>query len=94
MNALDPSLRPTLASYVRLKLDPVTGEPVLLFPEGLLVLNATAHEIAMRCDGKTAIADMIAQLAEEFEVNEDELRADVLACLSQLQAQNLLHFTP
>jgi pyrroloquinoline quinone biosynthesis protein D len=94
MSALDPALRPALASYVRLKVDPVTGEPVLLFPEGLLTLNATAQEIVQRCDGQTSIAAIVMQLADEFDAPEEELRVDVLACLQQLQRQNLLRFTP
>ena len=54
MNARDaiplPSC-PTLARQVRFRLDPVSAEPVLLYPEGVLVLNETAADIVQRCDG-------------------------------------------
>ncbi len=90
MNALDLKLRPALASHVRLKTDPVSGEPVLLFPEGLLILNETAHEIVRRCDGKKTIADLLAELASEFAVDEATLRDDVLENLHQLKQRNLI----
>jgi len=81
-----------LASHVRLKTDPVSGDPVLLFPEGLLVLNATAHEIVRRCDGESTVAEIIRPLAEEFDAGEEVVRNDVLENLEQLRAQNLLVF--
>ena len=43
---IDLQSRPALAARVRLQTDPVSGEPVLLYPEGLLLLNATAHAVA------------------------------------------------
>jgi len=92
VSSVDLTLRPSLASHVRLKTDPVTGDPVLLFPEGLLVLNATAHEIVRRCDGLASIAEIIGQLAEEFDASEEVLRADILENLEQLRQQNLLLF--
>jgi len=92
MSSLDLSLRPSLASHVRLKTDAVSGDPVLLFPEGLLVLNATAHEIVRRCDGKKTIAEIIRELADEFDASEDVLHNDILENLEQLRHQNLLLF--
>ncbi|MGC3988572.1 MAG: pyrroloquinoline quinone biosynthesis peptide chaperone PqqD [Chthoniobacteraceae bacterium] len=67
MSDLRPQVRPQLASHVRMKIDPLTGEPVLLFSEGLLVLNHTAHEIVRRCDGKATLAEIVRQLATEFD---------------------------
>jgi pyrroloquinoline quinone biosynthesis protein D len=93
MSDLDFNSRPSLASHARLKLDPITGEPTLLFPEGLLILNDTAHEIVRRCDGRTTIAEIAHQLAGEFDAEEDVLRADVLENLRALQQKNLLSFS-
>ena len=93
MSSLDLDLRPVLAPHVRLKIDPLNGDPVLLFPEGLLVLNVTAHEIARRCDGQINIAQLLQQLAEEFDANEDVLRDDLLENLEQLRKRNLLLFS-
>jgi pyrroloquinoline quinone biosynthesis protein D len=94
VNSPDLNLRPRLAPHVRLQIEPVRGEPVLLFPEGLLILNETAHAIVRRCDGQARIADMVRDLAEEFEVDEAVLRADVLENLDELRQRNLLLLSP
>jgi pyrroloquinoline quinone biosynthesis protein D len=90
MSSLDLSQRPILASHVRLQIDSVSGDPVLLFPEGLLVLNATAHEIVRRCNGEISIAELIRQLTEEFDAGEEVLRSDILENLEQLRQRNLI----
>ena len=90
--AIDLQSRPALAARVRLQLDPVDGQPVLLYPEGLLRLNGTAHEVLTRCDGKATVEGIIAALGEEYEVSAETLRADVLECLAQLQQRQLVTF--
>ena len=64
--------RPSLAKGVRLQIDSTTGKNVLLFPEGIVELNETAHEILSRCDGRT-LGEIICELAEEYEA---DLRRD------------------
>ena len=93
MSTLDPSLRPSLPKHVRLKIDPISSKPVLLFPEGLLVLNSTAHEIVRRCHGQTSIAELTRQLGEEYDAQENALRNDILENLEELRARNLIIFT-
>jgi pyrroloquinoline quinone biosynthesis protein D len=90
MTSLDPNTRPALAPGVRLQLDKVTGEPVLLYPEGVLVLNATAHEIVLRCNGSAMISDIVAALGAEYEVDEVVLRNDAMECLSDLLNRHLV----
>ena len=90
MTPLDLHLRPALASRARSQTDPITGEPVLLFPEGLLVLNPAAHEIVSRCDGAATVGEIIASLAEEYDAPADALVADVVACLTDLRERNLI----
>jgi len=85
---------PALASQVRFRLDPVCGAPVLLYPEGVLVLNETAADIVQRCDGKTAVSQIIAQMSDEYQVDETTLREDVLDCLADLSHRSLLIFHP
>ncbi|HYR58886.1 MAG TPA: pyrroloquinoline quinone biosynthesis peptide chaperone PqqD [Chthoniobacteraceae bacterium] len=94
MNAADFQLRPVLAARVRLQKDPVTGEPVLLYPEGVLILNRTAHEIVSRCDGVATIERIVATLSEEYEAPADQLAADVAACLDDLRRRNLIVLSP
>ena len=50
---MDQQSRPALARGVRLRNDPITGEPVLLFPEGVLPLDDTTHDIVSRCSGES-----------------------------------------
>jgi pyrroloquinoline quinone biosynthesis protein D len=90
MSTLDPQLRPALEARTRLQIDVVTGEPVLLYPEGLLVLNATAHAIISRMDGIATISAIVKALAEEYDVCAEDLRSDVIECLHTLRARNLV----
>jgi pyrroloquinoline quinone biosynthesis protein D len=94
MNAFDLNLRPALASHVRAKSDPVTGDPVLLFPEGLLVLNATANDIVGLCDGRATGHEILASLSSQYEVDESILRADFVECLADLLLRNLVVLHP
>ena len=89
---LEPHSRPKLARGVRLQMDKQTGEPMLLFPEGVLFLSGTASEIVSQCTGKRTLEDIIASLAEEYEVEREVLCQDVLDCLSDLYQRKLLLF--
>jgi pyrroloquinoline quinone biosynthesis protein D len=86
--------RPALAPQVRFRIDPVSGDRVLLFQEGLLVLSATAAEIVTRCDGKNSVAQILMQVGEEYEIEEETLRQDVFECLADLSRRNLLVLLP
>ena len=68
MNDIDEQQRVRLAPGVRSQTDPATGDDVLLYPEGILILNETAREIVGRCDGKTTIAEIVAALAAEHQL--------------------------
>ncbi len=81
---------PKLARGVRLQVDAKTGEPVLLFPEGVLFLSATANDILVRCSGKDTVQRIIASLAEEYEAEREIIRQDVLDCLSDLYQRKLV----
>jgi pyrroloquinoline quinone biosynthesis protein D len=94
MNVPDPQSRPALAPRVRLRADPVTGEPVLLYPEGILILNPTAHEIVTRCDGEITVDGLIRLLYDEYEESEETLRHDVLETLADLKQRNLIVLAP
>ena len=90
---IDAQSRPALAPRARLQTDPVDGEPVLLYPEGLLRLNETAHAVLSRCDGRTPVEAIVAALADEYEVSAETLRADVVECLADFRRRQLLVFT-
>ena len=84
--------RPTLTQGVRLQIDSATGKNVLLYPEGIVELNDTAHEIVSRCDGRT-LGEIICELAEEYEADSAALAADVRESLADLQQRKLIDFT-
>lgn len=90
MIPIDPNSRPARAPGVRLQLDKVTGEPVLLYPEGVLELNDTAHAILNLCNGATTVDEIVAALAAEYDVEEEILRNDALECLSDLLQRHLI----
>ena len=92
MNAIDQQRCVRLALGVRLQTDRATGEVVLLYPEGILILNETAREIVTRCDGKTAIAEIVVALAAEYESSAAELENDVAECLRDLHRRKLIVF--
>jgi pyrroloquinoline quinone biosynthesis protein D len=90
VSTLNPELIPRLAPRTRLQVDQVTGDPVLLYPEGVLVLNETARDIIEKCDGERSVSVVVRLLAEEYDAAEAELMPDVLECLQQLAGKNLL----
>ncbi|MGO8699484.1 MAG: pyrroloquinoline quinone biosynthesis peptide chaperone PqqD [Limisphaerales bacterium] len=90
---MDAQSRPVLARGVRLRNDPITGQPLLLYPEGVLPLDAATHDVISRCTGGHTLEAIIASLADEYEVDQDTLRADVRECLEQLLQQMLIAFS-
>ncbi len=94
MDQPDLQSKPVLAPRVRLQIDPVTGEPVLLYPEGILVLNPTAHAIVERCDGARTVGQLVAGFQEEYEADEETLRRDLLDTLGDLRQRQLIVFAP
>jgi pyrroloquinoline quinone biosynthesis protein D len=83
--------QPRLARGVRLEMDGTTGKAVLLFPEGILELNETAHEIVRRCDGRS-LNEIVLGLAEEYDVEVEMLAADVRETLADLERRKLVEF--
>lgn len=48
---------------------------VILYPEGMVKLSPSAGEIVKRCDGKSTVVDIIADLSQQFP--EADLKDDV-----------------
>jgi coenzyme PQQ biosynthesis protein PqqD len=89
---ISDAARPRLVKGVRLQTDSATGKSVLLFPEGIVELNETAHEILGLCDGRT-ISDIVRALAEEYDADAGALAADVRETLADLQQRKLIELT-
>ena len=89
---ISDSARPRLANGVRLQIDSTTRKGLLLYPEGIVELNETAHEILSRCDGRT-LGEIVCELAEEYEADSNALASDVRDTLSDLQRRKLIKVT-
>ena len=84
--------RPNLVKGVRLQSDSTTGKNVLLYPEGIVELNETAHEILSRCDGRT-LGEIVQALAEEYDADRVAIAVDIHETLADLQRRKLIEFT-
>jgi len=84
--------QPRLAKGVRLQIDAATGKSVLLFPEGIVELNETAHEILTRCNGRT-VRQIVKALTEDYDADPASLATDVRETLADLQRRKLIELT-
>src|SRR5260221_12914133 len=84
--------RPKLSFRARLQTDKVTGKPVLLFPEGALMLNPTGHSIVALCDGTKTFQEIVSSLAKRYNTSPEEISIQVSGYLDKLRARNLLEF--
>ena len=57
---------PRIGRGFRLQWEPVQSAHVLLYPEGMVKLNASAGEILKRCDGATPVEAIVADLERAF----------------------------
>lgn len=79
MSALDAV--PRLRRGVKTAYDETRAGHVVLFPEGVLVLNETAAAVVALCDGRTSVAGIARRLAEEFDGVEADDVAELVARL-------------
>jgi pyrroloquinoline quinone biosynthesis protein D len=88
MNAAADNVRPRLPGKARLKWDAVREKHLLLFPEGVLVLNPTAHAVLALCDGQRTVAEITQTLAAQYA--NDTLAGDVRDLLQTLADKGLV----
>src|SRR5438132_14205895 len=79
-----------LSDRTRLKTDKVTGKPVLLYPEGALMLNPTAHAIVSLCTGEASVDSIVSALADRYQTSRPDISNQVHEFLDRLRAKNLL----
>jgi pyrroloquinoline quinone biosynthesis protein D len=84
--------RPALGSGLRLQWEAVQNAYVLLFPEGMIKLNASAGEIMKRCDGRATIAEITADLEQAFATS--GLSPDVTAFIAMARDKQWLSVLP
>jgi pyrroloquinoline quinone biosynthesis protein D len=90
MQLPSPDMRPKLSSRARVQTDKVTGKPVLLYPEGVLMLNPTGHAIVSLCTGEITFGEMVANLSTRYKKTPEEISPQVAEYLNRLRERNLL----
>jgi len=78
---------PAIWRLARLDFDQVRQQRVLLYPEGVVLLNDTGAAILELCDGRRSIGDIAATLNERYQC---DVTADVIEYLSQLVERELV----
>ena len=78
---------PALWRLARIEFDQVRQQRVLLYPEGVVLLNDTGAAILDLCDGRRSIAEIAAVLGERYHC---DVTIDVLEYLSQLVERELV----
>ena len=85
--ALTAASVPVLWRLARLEFDPVRQQRVLLYPEGVVLLNDTGAAILDLCDGSRSISEVAAILQQRYQ---RDVTADVIDYLSQLGERELV----
>ena len=88
MDELSASSVPALWKLARLEFDPVRNQRVLLYPEGVVLLNDTGAAILDLVDGRRSVADIAADLKQRYDCG--DITGDIVEYLSGLVAQNLV----
>ncbi len=78
---------PKLWRLARLDYDPVRQRPVLLYPEGAVLLNETGAAVLELVDGKRTVAEISAILGERYQA---DVSADVAEYLAGLAERELI----
>ena len=84
---LAPDSVPRIWRLARLDYDPARQRPVLLYPEGAVLLNDTGREILELVDGTRTVAEIAALLGERYQ---SDVTADVTDYLSHLAERELI----
>ena len=78
---------PRIWRLARLDYDPARQRPVLLYPEGAVLLNDTGQAILELVDGQRTVAQIASELSARYQT---DVTADVTEYLSHLAERELI----
>jgi pyrroloquinoline quinone biosynthesis protein D len=78
---------PKLWKLARLDYDAVRDRPILLYPEGAVLLNDTGKAILELVDGRRTIGEIATLLGDRYQA---DVTADVLEYLTHLAERELI----
>jgi pyrroloquinoline quinone biosynthesis protein D len=78
---------PKLWRLARLDYDQVRQRPVLLYPEGAVLLNATGAAILELCNGSRTVGEIVTILTERYQA---DVSADVTEYLDRMADRELV----
>ncbi len=75
---------------MRMKIDPITGRPLLLFPEAMVELSGSGPAIVSLCDGVRPLREIVSTLSQQFQAPEALLQREVSRYLLRLNEKMLI----
>lgn len=81
--------RPSLPSHVRIQFDPIRQATSVLAPEKVFWPNEISLDILRKCSGNRTVAEIIAELATEYEADPADISGDIISFLQEW-SDNLL----
>ena len=81
---------PKFERGVRLKHDIVRERHVVLGPEILIELNQTGTAIMNQIDGTSSITEIVDRLAQQFEINPQDIGQDVAEFCTSMMLRRVL----
>ena len=82
-----PDSIPKLWRMARLQFDPVRQRPVLLYPEGAVLLNDTGAAILELCNGRNTVSQIVSILSERYSA---DVTTDVTDYLTLMAERELI----
>ncbi|MCF6113543.1 pyrroloquinoline quinone biosynthesis peptide chaperone PqqD [Mesorhizobium muleiense] len=80
---VSPRSVPSLPKHVRIQYDPVRQAFAVLSPEKVFWPNDISLDILRRCDGRATVGHIIAELAADYDAEQEAVATDVLAFLQE-----------
>lgn len=86
--------RPALPRHIKLRHDAGRGRWILLAPERVFEPDEIAANILKLCDGQRTVADIVTQLAADYQATPEQIRSDVIDILQELADKGALTTAP